>query len=89
MEYKVYKFDELTPASKEQAINDYIKFELETVNYDKLQDGDYLKQAIDKAEEMQTPWFTASYVYEYGKEEIIENIKLNDYNFTVNGKIFS
>ena len=84
-ETKVYKFDELTDRAKEEAISDHINFLLEVTEYDQASDN--FKKAIDKAEAMQTPWFTGSYVYEYCKDEVIENIKINEYEFTEDGKL--
>ena len=84
-ETKVYKFDELTDRAKEEAISDHINFMLEVIQQEDASDN--LKKAIDKAEAMQTPWFTGSYIYEYCKDEVIENIKINEYEFTEDGKL--
>ena len=50
--YELFGFDELDEAGKEKAINDEIAFYLE-MDYE----TNPFKDAIDKAEEMQTPWF--------------------------------
>jgi hypothetical protein len=84
-ETKVYKFDELSQEAKDRAINDMIRFEIEVTPYDELSDN--FKKAVDKAEEMRTPWFTGSYVYEYCLPEIIETIKANEYEFTEDGHL--
>ena len=84
-ETKVYKFDELTDRAKEEAISDHINFMLEVIQYENASDN--FKKTIDKAEAMQTPWFTGSYIYEYCKDEVIENIKINEYEFTEDGKL--
>ena len=84
-ETKVYQFDELSDRAKEEAISDHINFMLEVIQYEDASDN--FKKAIDKAEAMQTPWFTGSYVYEYCKDEVIENIKINEYEFTEDGKL--
>jgi hypothetical protein len=86
-EYTVYTFDELSNEAKDKAICDYIEFMLEVVPYENGTDN--YKKAIDKAENMRTPWFTDSYVYEYCKDEIIEDIKLNEYDFNIDGSIFN
>lgn len=85
IEKTVYKFEELSQEAKDTAINNEINFTLEMFDYEQQSDG--LKKAIDKAEAMQTPWFTGSYVYEYCLDEIIANIKLNDYEFDEAGNI--
>ena len=84
-ETKVYKFDELTQEAQDVAINDHINFMLEVTEYEQASDN--FKKAIDTAEAMQTPWFAGSYVYEYCKDEVIENIKINEYEFTEDGKL--
>ena len=83
---KVYKFEELTEEAKDKAISDHIEFLIETLLEGEASDN--FKKACKKAEEMRTPWFTGSYVYDYCKEEIIEEIKINDYDFTEEGKLF-
>lgn len=85
-QYKVYSFDELSEDAKNRAISDYIDFLLETTLYEDMTEN--LKKAVDKAESMQTPWFTGSYVFDYCKDELIETIKANEYEFTEDGKIF-
>ena len=86
-EYKVFEFDELSEEARERAISDHIAFWLEIIPYEEAT-GNF-KKAIDKAEKLRTPWFTGGYVYDYCKEEVIEEIKLNGYTFTADGKIFS
>jgi hypothetical protein len=85
--YKVYNFNELNEAAKEKAISDEIRFMVETISYEEADTN--LKKAYDKAEEMLTPWFTESYIYEYCKDEIIETIKFNKYDFLKDGSLFT
>jgi hypothetical protein len=84
--YSVYKFNELSVKAKEKAINDYIEFELEVFDE---HSPDYVKKAVAKAEQMQTPWFAGSYVFDYSDNgrQIIENIKINNYDFLKDGRI--
>ena len=84
-ETKVYKFEELNQEAKDRAVNDMIQFMLDT--YDPEQCTKDFKRAVDKSEAMQTPWFAGSYVYEYCLPEIIETIKINEYEFDENGNI--
>ena len=83
--YQVYAFDELSDEAKETAVADHIQFWLETFAYEQAH-GNF-KRALDKAEAMQTPWFVGSYVYDYCKDEIIEEIKLNEYEFREDGTL--
>ena len=85
--YQVYKFAELSDKAKEKAISDHIEFWLETMDYEQGSDG--FKQAINESERMQTPWFVGSYVYDYCKDEIVDEILLNDYDFLRDGSIFT
>lgn len=80
----IYTFDELSDEAKEQAISDHIDFEIETAG-DK---DSYLQPAFDEAERLHTPWFLGSIIYEKFKDQIIETIKLNEYEFYANGKIY-
>ena len=84
-EYEVYSYDELLPVAKDKAVSDYIQFLMDVIPYEQL-DGN-LKKAVDKAEDMKTPWFTASYVWEYCKDEIIEGCK--QYEYLNDGSIFN
>ncbi len=83
--YEVFEFEELSEEGKNKAINDHIKFILECVPFNELSKN--IKKAIAAADKMKTPWFTASYIYEYALEEIEENLK--NESFLVNGKIFN
>ena len=71
------------------AISDHIDFWLEIRLYDDEPKESNFKKACDKAETMQTPWFTGEYVYDYCRDEIIEEIELNEYVFTSDGKLFN
>ena len=84
-QFEVFTFDELGDQARYQAINDEINFMLEVTDYD--QAGPELKKAIDKAEQMQTPWFVGEYVFEYCKTDILEALK--GMSFLETGKMFS
>ncbi len=81
-----YEFNELPQEAKDKAIADQIEFWMEAREYDEETPGNYEK-AIDKAEQMQTPWFTGSYIYEYCKDELVEEIEINEYLFDEAGEI--
>lgn len=81
-----YSFNELSKEAKNRAISDHIEFWLEAKLYNEENPGNFEK-AINEAERMQTPWFTSSYVLDYCKDEIIEEININDYAFKSDGKL--
>mgnify|MGYP000937857675 CR=1 FL=1 len=82
--YKVYTFDELSEEARERAINDEIKFYLEAYSYEDIPEE--MQHAIDKAEKMQTPWFTGEYIWEDCKEFILDGCR--QYDYTADGKVF-
>jgi len=84
---KTYEFDELSDEAQDKAIWDHIEFLLDCVDYE--HGSDNYKKAIMEADRMKTPWFTGSYVYEYCKDEIIEEIKAGDYEFYKDGSMFN
>lgn len=84
-QFEVFTFDELEDQARHRAINDEINFMVEFTNYD--QAGPEIKKAIDKAEQIQTPWFIGEYVFEYCKADILEALK--GMSFLENGQIFS
>ena len=83
---KVYKFNELSKKAKDRAIVEHIQFWIETIPYEEMAGN--LKKAVNEAERLQTPWFTHEIVYDYCKDEVIDEIKLNDYDFTIEGNIY-
>ena len=82
---KVYSFEELSEEGKLKAISDHIDFWIEMG--DMQFPSDDLKRAYQEADQMQTPWFLGEMIFEYCKEEIIEEIKINEYEFTIDGEI--
>ena len=80
-----YEFEDLSPEAQERAIEDHINFWLEVVSYDEAE-GNY-KKALDEARSMQTPWFVGNYVYDYCKKDVINEIKINNYLFDVEGNL--
>jgi len=81
---EVYGFSELGNDAKKQAINDCIHCMLEDIEYDNMTEN--MRKAIGKAENMKTPWFAGSYVYEYCLNEIMENV--NGYSYLIDGSIY-
>ena len=82
IEKKVYRFNELSNTAKERAISDHIKFEIDIMT----KDSSYYPLAV-RMEKMQTPWFLPEVIYDEHKDDIIENIKMNEYEFTADGEI--
>ena len=78
-----YHYEELAEKAQNKALNDFIKFLIEATSYDEA--SSQFKKAIDKSEEMQTPWFLGEYLLEYAKAEIMAG--LEDYLFLDDGSI--
>lgn len=83
---KALSFDELSKAAQDRAISDHIIFLLEVTSYEQAE-GEF-KRAIDEADRMQAPWFAAEYVRDYCRDEIIESIRTNEYEFYADGSLF-
>lgn len=81
-----YEFEELSEEAKTRAINDHIEFWCECRPYDSENKGNF-ERAVDEAERMHTPWFLPCYIADYCMDEIIEEIKLNEYLFDKKGKL--
>jgi len=75
----------LTQGIQDKVISKEIDNILKYSNYDDM--SFKMKKACDKSEQMQTPWFAGSYIYDYCKDEIIESLK--GYQFLENGGIFT
>ena len=82
--FEVYSYDELDQEIKDKIINDEVALIL---NFDYSDQSKQVKKAIDKAEEMLTPWFAGSYVWDYAKDEVLENIR--DREYLKDGDIFN
>lgn len=83
--YEVYSFNELNHTAREKAINDAIMFYIECVPFENMSND--MQRAINEADDMKTPWFVGSYIFEYCKDEILEFC--SDYDYLENGKIFN
>lgn len=81
-----YEFDDLSEETRNKVIANHIQFWLETREYDEENPGNY-EAALDEATRMQTPWFAAEIVREKCEQEIIQDIKANDYLFDPEGEI--
>ena len=86
---KTYNFDELDGSAQDKALCDHIEFWLDCESEFLYAHNENFKKAVDAAEGMKTPWFTGQYVYEYCKQDIIDEIKINEYEFYSDGEIFN
>lgn len=78
-EYTIYKFNELDEDIQNRVVSNYIEDWLCSIDYEKLNKNSNLYKAIKKAEDLQTPWFTINYVYDYCEKEILRNVKKEEY----------
>jgi 5'-deoxynucleotidase YfbR-like HD superfamily hydrolase len=82
---EAFTIDDLKEKARNKAMSEHIEFLMEILPYE---DGsENYKRAIKKAELMHTPWFTGSYIFEYCKEEIKEEMRINDYLFDKEGNL--
>lgn len=82
--YNVYSFDELSEEAQNKAISELIEFYIEVIPYEEMSSS--MKRACNKAEQMQTPWFVGSYIYDYCKAELVD--ELMEQSFLESGEIF-
>ena len=80
-----YTIDELEGNAKDKAISDHIEFLLTCIPYENQHPD--IQKAIDKAEDMRTPWFTPSYIIDYAYDQIIDDIRIHNYLFSADGNI--
>ena len=84
-EFTIYSFDELSEEIKQKAIEEEINFILDYIPYEHL--SPKMKKACKKAEEMQTPWFTGSYIWQYAQKEILNSLRR--YKFFESGNVYN
>lgn len=80
-----YRFKELPENIQDKIINKTITFYLECIQFENL--SKEMQQAINKANEMQTPWFTGSYIWEYAKKEVLK--ECDAFNYLINGDVIN
>lgn len=85
-EYEVFNFEELCEESQDKAINDYINYVIEITDFEELLNKknlteyeELLVKAFNKVNELETPWFLGSYIYDYCKKYILESVKKDMY----------
>lgn len=82
----VYKFNELNKESQDKVISDYIDFVVDTTDFDEISKNSNLYKAFKKANEMRTPWFLGSYIWQLCEKQILKEV--NKYEYLENGEIF-
>lgn len=87
----IYRFNDLDTDAKNRALNEEIKFIIEYVDLERLDDNyavyPNLKKAYDECEKMKTPWFLGQYIYEYSGQ-FIQTTLQDLYYFKKNGVVF-
>lgn len=82
----VYSFNELPKNTQdaviEKRISEMVEYELE----DHYENWPEFKKAIDRAEQLQTPWFTGAYVWDYCKNEILQDVA--QWQYFSDGRIY-
>lgn len=95
IDHEVYSFDELSQDAKDRVIADEIDFMVQVecsnvYNADGKIKPEYrnsgIVKAIKKSEEMMTPWFIGSYIWDFCEKLIMNRVRDNEY--TEQGKIF-
>ena len=84
--YEAYEFKDLDETAKEKVISEHINFWIDIKEMNKENPGNF-ERAVKDAERNRTPWFLGSYIYDYCKEEIIDEIKASNYLFDKSGNI--
>ena len=83
--YKIYTFDELSEGARNKAINDLIE-SFQDYGWEYLvKNLRPIADAIEKAEQMQTPWFAPSYIFDECYDNILLPI-LQDEEFLETGE---
>lgn len=80
VEINIFKFDELEEGIKEHIIDNIVSFIIDTMDIEKeKKKKSNLYKAWKKAEDMRTPWFLGSFIWEYAEKEVLELCRGNEY----------
>lgn len=81
VEISIFNFDELEEDIQESVIDSAIQFIIDTMDLEKLKNkkDSGLYKAWKKSEDMRTPWFLGSYIWEYAEKEVLELCRGNEY----------
>ena len=83
---KIYDFKELKKDIQNKIIENFIDTIINSTNFEELNKNSNLYKAYKKCEELQTPWFLGSYIWDYDKKNILKMCK--SYNYLKNGEIY-
>ena len=86
VEIKVYRFNELEEDIQDKVINTFIEDLIYLTDFENLDKHTNLYKAFKKSEDLQTPWFLGSYIFEYCNKDIIKI--LNSEYFYKNGEVY-
>lgn len=88
VEINIFKFDELEEGIKEHIIDNIVSFIIDTMDIEKeKKKKSNLYKAWKKAEDMRTPWFLGSFIWEYAEKEVLELCRGNEY--FKNGEVYN
>jgi hypothetical protein len=80
---KVYQFNELSKEAQEFALGEQTKFEVMAMTEESPFYG-----AVLEMEKMQTPWFLEQTIFHEYREQLIDAIESNEYEFYQNGRFY-
>ncbi len=95
IDHEVYSFDELSQEAKDRVIADEIDFMVQVECSNVYDSNGKIKpayrnsgivKAIKKSEEMMTPWFIGSYIWDFCEKLIMDRVR--DREYTEQGEIF-
>ena len=69
-ERTLYKYKELSEEARNKAIEDRIELWMNTIPVDEVSHNSNYYKAYRECERMKTPWFLASYIYDYCKKQL-------------------
>lgn len=84
MGIEAYEFEDLSERVQNKVVGDHIEFLVEIMQDDEELAARF-EDEIEEMERLQTPWFLGSIIYENRKDEMIEEIKANEYYFDRDG----
>jgi len=85
--FDVFNYTELNQTAKNKAVIDQINFYIEYISYENMEE--FMQKAVDKMEEMKTPWFLNEVLYFDHREEMENDILLNEYLYLENGEMYN
>ena len=81
-------YKELHPQAQEKAMENHVSWYAGIDWSSEEFIPDFIQQAQEKCEEMQTPWFFESYLLEYGEPHFLIELEETGEKFLSNGEIY-